>query len=107
MIPTIGHFVHYKLTTSDAISINRRRTDPSSIAARITKNLWPVGAQAYIGNMVYAEEVFPMLIVKVWGNEETSIVNGQVFLDGTDVLWVKSVAVGNTPGSFSWPVINR
>lgn len=102
IIPTIGRIVHYKLTAEDAAQINRRRTTGESIAQRIMS--WPLGAQAHIGNEAKEGEVFPMLITKVWGNDSNSAVNGQVFLDGNDVLWVKSVTPGGGERGFSWPV---
>jgi hypothetical protein len=65
---------------------------------------WPAGAQAHIGNDAKEGDVFPMLITKVWGDTPTCAVNGQAFLDGNDVLWITSVAVGDGPRTFSWPV---
>ncbi len=64
---------------------------------------WPAGAQAHIGNEAKPGQVFPMLIVQVWGPSPTSAVNGQVFLDGNDVFWALSVSVGEGPHSWSWP----
>jgi hypothetical protein len=102
-IPTIGRIVRYTLSASDAAQIMRRRTTGNSIADRIKAAVWPLGAQAHIGNAVAEGDVFPMLIVKTWGNDETGAVNGQVFLDGCDVFWTQSVKVGDGPGTFSWP----
>lgn len=122
MIPTIGRIVHYRLSADDAAQINRRRTTGKSIAERLlwsplgrhqdaipahaehgTVRAWPAGAQAHIGNDAKEGDVFPMLITKVWGDTPTSAVNGQAFLDGNDVLWVTSAAVGEGPRTFSWP----
>lgn len=113
MIPTIGRIVQYRLDANDVTQINRRRTTGKSIADRIKQLVvdqdggsilgWPLGAQAHIGNEVHEGDVFPMLIVKCWGSTETSAVNGQVFLDGNDVLWATSVCVGTGPRTFSWP----
>ncbi len=112
-IPTIGRLVHYRLSATDAEQIMRRRTDENSIAARMqifvpadddeTVKAWPEGAQAHIGNDVYEGDIFPMLIVRTWGSDATSMVNGQVFLDGNDVFWATLVHVGEEPGTFSWP----
>jgi hypothetical protein len=102
-IPTIGRIVRYTLSASDAVQIMRRRTTGNSIADRIKAAVWPLGAQAHIGNVVAEGDVFPMLIVKVHGSDEASVVNGQVFLDGCDVFWTQSVKVGDGPGTFSWP----
>ena len=113
-IPTIGRIVHYKLTDDDAAQINRRRTTPKSIADRMkdgvpmheTITAWPAGAQAHIGNDVAKGDVFPMLIVRVWGSSAESAVNGQVFLDSNDVFWATSRTVGDQPGQFMWPTRN-
>lgn len=109
MIPTIGRIVHYRLSADDAAQINRRRTTVHSVAERMKYGddpqlkAWPAGAQAHIGNDAKEGAVFPMLITKVWGDAETSAVNGQAFLDGNDVLWVTSVTAGEGPRTFSWP----
>lgn len=107
--PLIGRIVHYRLSIDDADQVNRRRISPSTIAVRMSSNdphhvAWPVGAQAHIGNEAKEGDAYPMLIVRVWGDTPTSCVNGQVFLDGSDVLWVTSVAIGEGPRTFSWPV---
>lgn len=114
-IPTKCRTVLYRLTENDAQQINRRRTTGDSIAIRLATLVqrmtpggesayaWPRGAQAHIGSPVKAGDSFPMIIVVVWGTAPDSKVNGQVFLDGTDVLWVQSVSVGIEPGSYQWP----
>lgn len=112
-IPTIGRIVHYRLSADDAAQVNRRRTTGASIADRIKTLVhttgdeklagWPIGAQAHIGNEAKEGDTFPMMIVQVWGPSETSAVNGQVFLDGNDVLWATSVSVGEGPRTWSWP----
>jgi hypothetical protein len=86
-IPTIGRFVHYTLSAQDAALVSERRKRQ--------------GAHA---NAVEAGQVLPMLIVRTWGDTPESCVNGQVFLDGDDVLWVTSRSVGEGPGHFAWPV---
>lgn len=109
MKPSIGRIVQYRLSAEDAEQVMRRRTTGKSIADRMKMigsdsiPAWPQGAQAHIGNDVVEGDTFPMLIVRVWGDTETSSVNGQVFLDGTDVLWVTSVSVGEGPHTWSWP----
>lgn len=112
-IPTPGRIVRYRVSEQEAEAIMRRRTSSQSIAARITNRVtaeiggpvpeWPLGAQAHIGNAVEAGDEFPMLIVRAWGDQPTSVVNGQVFLDGNDVLWALSVGVGEGPHTWSWP----
>ena len=107
MIPTIGRIVHYRLTEQQAAEINRRRTDGRSIAERIKVNAWPLGAQAHIGNGVKEMDTFPGMIVRTWGELANGAVQLQVFLDGNDVLWVTSVCVGDGPGTWSWPVVEK
>ena len=116
-IPTIGRIVHYRLKADDANQINQRRTTGKSIADRMGLGsgyyqepaasddirAWPVGAQAHIGTSVAENDVFPMIITRIWGSTATSAVNGQVFLDGNDVFWATSRTVGDQPGTFSWP----
>ena len=103
-IPTIGRIVQYRLSADDAVQINRRRTTGKAIAERIDVKLWPLGAQAHIGNEVKEGDIFPMTIVKVWGTSAESAVNGQVHLDGTDTFWATSRTVGIQPGTYAWPV---
>lgn len=119
--PGLGRIVHYRLSEDDAKQINRRRTTGESIAQRIAQRVvtpdvedsnvktvshWPVGAQAHVGNEVAEGDTFPMMITRLWGDTPESAVNGQVFLDGTDVLWATSVTVGEGPRTYSWPTRN-
>lgn len=91
--------VNYRLSESDAEQINRRRTNSTSILQRIKEGLWPTGAQAHIGNTAEKGQIFPMVIVGIHGD---ACVNGQVFLDGNDQLWVTSVVQGNDPGNWNY-----
>jgi hypothetical protein len=85
VIPTAGRIVHYTLTAQDAEAINARRE---------------AGAK---GNAAHEGDVLPMLIIRVWGDQPQSSVNGQVFADGDFSLWVTSVAVGEGPRHWAWP----
>lgn len=100
-VPTIGRTVHYTLSEVDAAEINKRRDDWADFRA----SAGDTGFQAYVGNKAEAGQVYPMMIVRTWGATPGSAVNGQVFLDGNDVLWVTSRSVGDGPGHFAWPVI--
>ena len=119
-IPSMGRIVHYQLSAADAQQINRRRTTGKSIADRMKLGVvgyhadadspddlraWPAGAQAHIGNVVVEGDIFPMLIVRVWGPTASSAVNGQVFLDGCDVFWATSRVAGDQPGTWAWPTM--
>jgi len=124
MKPTIGRIVHYRLTAADAEQINRRRTTRAEIAKRIAANTckvgedyagtasyWPLGAQAHIGHPANAGDVLPMMITYVCEYNERPNdlrVNGQVFLDGNDTLWVTGILAhreGTKPdlGEWAWP----
>ncbi len=104
-LPTLGRIVHYRLKADEAEHVNRRRTTPSSIFERIKVLAWPLGAQAHIGFPVAEGDTFPMIVTYPSAplSAPDMPVNGQVFLDGTDVLWVSGVKVGEGPGTFSWP----
>jgi len=101
----IGRIVHYVVSESDAESINRRRTTIGAIAQRIESETWPLGAQAHVGNPVRAGEVYPLVVTRVWGGTSESLVNGQLLLDGTDVLWLTSVGYNadRVRGTWHWP----
>ena len=92
MIPTIGKIVTYRLTAQDADAINNRRKDareklPWHHAIRS-------GAQIHVGNDVKKGEIYPLIITKVWGKDETAAFNGQLLLDGNDLFWVTSTSFG-------------
>ncbi len=89
MIPTTGRIVHYALGPSDVDTIKRNR----SVA----------GTGIAMGNEPHEGDILPMLIVKPWGDTEGSAVNGQVFLDGNDTLWVTSRSEGTGPFTWSEP----
>lgn len=103
MIPTLGRIVLYTVPTWQVPEINARRQDARDRAA------WHMalrsGAQVHAGNGVKEGDVFPAMIVAVWGKDATSAVNLKVFLDGTDVYWATSVSVGEGPGKFAWPAL--
>jgi hypothetical protein len=89
-VPSIGRIVHYTLSEHDEALINERRE-----------------AGDARGNAAERGQVYPLLITRTWGDTPESSVNGQVFLDGDDVLWVTSRSVGEGPGRFAWPVLTR
>jgi len=101
MVPSIGRIVHYRLGAGDADTINGRRND----AMRSLRALLRDGAVLHVGNQVKAGDVYPMMIVRVWAEEptESTAVQGQVFLDGDDTLWVSSRQQGDGEGQWSAP----
>jgi hypothetical protein len=101
MIPSVGRIVHLRLSEQCAVEINRRRVDAQRSEVAATKS----GAQVHVGNSASEGDVLPLLICKVWSAEPTeqTAVNGQVFLDGNDVLWATSVAQGDASGQWHEP----
>lgn len=86
MKPTIGRIVHYKLTSSDVAIINQQ--DPHQPSRR---------------NPVSEGQVYPAMVVAVFGNGEH--VNLKVFLDGgpSAECWATSRPEGDAPGTWCWP----
>ena len=102
IIPTIGRIVNYVLTEGDAMAINQRRTDAQDSLEMHRR--YKTGAVVHVGNKAREGDVYPMMITRVWGGTPGSQVNGQVFLDGNDVIWVTSVGVGEpgVPRTFTY-----
>jgi hypothetical protein len=100
MIPTPGRIVLYTLSAQDAEVVKRQRQP----WMRLQVGSANVSTAIHVGNTVYEGDIYPMIIVRTWGATPNSAVNGQVFLDGNDHLWVTSVAVGTGPHTFAWPV---
>lgn len=104
MTPTIGRIVHLKLSAQCAEEINRRRAGNGDTAAESA--IRDAGGVIHKGNPVREGQEFPLLITRVWAEHEHGgkvAVNGQVFLDGNDVLWATSVVEGDEPGTWHWP----
>ena len=100
-VPTQGRIVLYRLSQYDADQINRRRKDYVERVAWFSA-IRP-GVQVHAGNIVSVGDVFPAMIVQVWGPDPTSSVNLQVHLDGTDTYWATSRHVGEKDGDYFWP----
>jgi hypothetical protein len=99
-----GRIVYYVVSEHTAAEIMRRRTNAISIAERIKVNKWPLGAQAHIGNDVKAGDIYPAMILRVWGTSGCS--NLKVILDGSDEYWATSVGyeADKRQGSWHWIV---
>lgn len=101
MKPTIGRIVHYRVSSHDANAINQRRADAKE------KLPWyhaiRPGAQVHVGNKVSEGDIFPLIITRLWGSDESSAFNGQLMLDGTDTYWVTSTHIGVKLGQCFWP----
>jgi hypothetical protein len=101
--PSTGRIVHYTLTELNADTINRRREDylkgprssrPEGVVVKGD------GAQVHVGNTARAGQILPLLVVRTLDEGK---VNGQVFLDGNDTLWVTSASEGDGRGQWAWP----
>lgn len=107
MMHMLGQTVFYQLTGDDAVRIGERRKrmfvtkQPGAGDKKEDDELQEGINRVYEGNDVKAGDVFPMVIVKVWGDSDTSAVNGRVLLDGTDVFWASSVLQGAEPRTWS------
>lgn len=101
MTPTLGRIVHYTLNSDDAQKINRRRKDAhfAMDMHRTSAN----GVMVHVGNDVKEGDVYPLIITKVWGTDETSAFNGQLMLDGNDLYWVTSTSIGEGQRKCAWP----
>jgi hypothetical protein len=92
-VPAKNRLVLYRVNAAQIAAIKGRREH-----ARL---LYGDTHQGH--NDVQEGDEFPMLIVRVWGDKPDSAVNGQVFLDAAETLWVTSVKCGEGPGTWSWP----
>lgn len=101
MKPTIGRIVHYRLSVQDAVAINQRRKDAREKLA--WHHAIRSGAQIHVGNDVKEGDVYPLIITKMWGDQETSMFNGQLLLDGNDLFWVTSTKLGDGMRECFWP----
>lgn len=97
--PTVGRIVLYVLDEADVALITKRRINARPLVI-------DDGFQTHDGNPVEAGEIYPMVIVRTWGDKPTSPINGQVLLDGGDSLWKTSRDhnAEKLPGTFHWPV---
>lgn len=90
----VGQIVNYRLTDRDVSQANERYAAASAHAQRHNEQ---DGKQVHFGNRHKAGAIHPMIIVRDWGS---NMVNGQVFLDGNDTLWVTSVHKGAEAGQW-------
>jgi hypothetical protein len=82
--PSIGRIVHYVLGKGDVKSIEAYRSE-----------------QHVEGGMMEEGQIVPMIITKVLNGGPA--VNGQAYLDGPDILWVRSALQGDGPRNWMWP----
>ncbi|QFQ97466.1 hypothetical protein F9278_15985 [Streptomyces phaeolivaceus] len=108
MKPSIGRIVHYTLSGQDAEAINRRRRDSQAFRSNFSGPSGPgdAGADghvAHVGNHAQEGDVYPAMIVRIFGETPESAVNLQVSLDGNDVFWATSRTLGEGPSYWAWP----
>jgi hypothetical protein len=98
-IPKIGLIVSFKLMQQHADEINKRRSDANSSGIARENS----GSQVHVGNSAKEGDVYPMMITRVWSPSPvpSTPVNGQVFLDGNDTLWVTSAPQGTGNGQWA------
>ncbi len=97
----IGRMVLYRLTEEEALATNKRREDARRNVEKMRAER--PGFQAHYGPHVSEGETRPMVVTEVWPTKDSPLakgVNGQVFLDGNDTLWVTSVEEGDQPGQW-------
>jgi len=104
---TICRIVQYRLSSDDAVSINKRRDD-FEVFSRATRGAAPgqpgaTGHVAHVGNRVVAGEVYPAVVVRTFGAGPDCAVNLQVLLDGADTYWATSRCAGPGEGQWFWP----
>ncbi len=97
IVPTVGRMVYYKLSQQNAESINKCLYDAQQNMEKIRAD--SLGYQVHVGNEAKEGQVLPMTIVAVWSD---TCINGKVFLDGNDDLWVTSVVLGEDNGQWDW-----
>lgn len=91
--PTLGRSVFFTLAAGHVAQILAHRV-------RSEERVVP-GTQVHTGNTPIEGDVVPGIIVKTWGSpgypSEHDAFNVQLFLDGSDTLWVTSVQLAESP----------
>lgn len=92
---TIGRIVHYVLNDNDV----------SSIKAVHERDRAAHGVHAGGLNVPSSGDVYPAVVVRVWGDNPTAGVNLHVMLDGALTYWATSKQTANEPtrGFWHWP----
>jgi|WetSurMetagenome_2_1015567.scaffolds.fasta_scaffold56248_1 hypothetical protein len=89
----VGQMYFYKLTAAEAALVNQRRQDAADFAKSNPSS--KQGLQSHAGNLAASGDVCPIMITKMKHTPgKPTTVNGQVFLDGNDVLFVSNVPFG-------------
>jgi hypothetical protein len=102
MVLSLGQTVLYCLTVEDVARIETRR----ALLREESNLVEETNCLFDYGNRINEGDIFPMLIVRVspHPNKQNMVeVNGQVFLDGNDCLWITSRTMGDKPGDWFEP----
>lgn len=102
---SVGRTVHYKLSGDDCNRIQAQR------AIRVVVVPGNLAVHLSAGNDPKPGDVVPLIVTATspWiqdsgvAHPTRRHVNGQLKLDGNDVLWVTSVEEGNDFGQWQWP----
>jgi hypothetical protein len=97
-----GVIVHYVMSESDVMTMESHR----QIAAFDGRD-FPANVRSNVGNYASPGQHLPMIVVVVWPNEfgpDQPGVNGQLFLDGNDTMWITSARhdESGAPGTWHW-----
>jgi hypothetical protein len=97
-----GRIVYFVFNEQAAKEVMRRRTTAGAIAERMRAipPAWPAGAQAHIGNDITAGDIYPAMVLRVWGSGGCS--NLRVFLDGSDDYWATSINHDPAKAEYTW-----
>ena len=95
----VGLMVLYRLTEDEAEATNIHREDARQTREEIGEP--HSGFQAHVGNMVAEGDRVPMVVTTVSPSPgHGQPLNGQVFLDGNDSLWVADIFEGDHSGEW-------
>jgi hypothetical protein len=105
-----GRIVYFVFDKKAVDEVNRRRTTEESVKDRMRANSreqWPRGAQAHIGNTTTVLEIAPAIVTRVVDEPDgrgPERVNLKVMLDGSDNYWVTNVSFDSNkqPGTWHW-----
>lgn len=93
----IGMMVLYQLTEEEALATNKRREDAKQNVEKMREER--PGFQAHVGIETSEDDLLPMIVTFV-SQDLPTFVDGQVFLNGNDSLWVTEVMEGNESGQW-------
>ncbi len=89
-----GRIVYFVFNEASAKEVMRRRTTGPSIAERMRAipPAWPAGAQAHIGNDIKAGDIYPAMVLRVWGSSGCSNLR----------VWATSINHDPAKAEYTW-----